>query len=464
MKRAILFVLLTIVIGVAESSGQTLSPRQRLARDIYKELIEINTTDSAGNTTVAAEAMAKRLRDAGLPAADVRVLGADPRKGNLIARLRGSGGRRPILLLAHIDVVEAKREDWSTDPFKLVEQDGYFYGRGTSDDKAMAAIFVANLIRYKQEGFVPDRDIVLALTADEELLDVPTNGVKWLMANHRALIDAELALNEGGGVYLRNGRPFMNRIQLAEKVFVTYRLEVKDRGGHSAVPRKDNAVYSLAGGLARLAQFDFPVKLTGATRGYFQRTAEFEGGRDGEDMKAILRDPPDTGAAARLSTRPSYNALLRTTCVATRLEAGHADNAMAQTARAIVNCRVLPGEPVQEAERTLVKILADEKITVTQIGGYTLSPPSPLRRDVVEAVEKLTAEFWPGIPLVPVMSTGATDSRFLRNAGIATYGHSGLAAEMGDGRAHGKDERLLVKSLFEGLEYQYRLVKALAGR
>jgi acetylornithine deacetylase/succinyl-diaminopimelate desuccinylase-like protein len=211
MSRAILFVLLTIVIGVTDSSGQTLSPRQRLARDIYKELIELNTTDSAGNTTVAAEAMARRLKDAGLPATDVRVLGPDTRKGNLVARLRGSGARRPILLLAHIDVVEAKKEDWSTDPFKLVEQDGYFYGRGTSDDKAMAAIFVANLTRYKQEGFVPGRDIILALTADEELLDVPTNGVKWLMANHRRLIDAELALNEGGGVYLRTGKPFMNR-------------------------------------------------------------------------------------------------------------------------------------------------------------------------------------------------------------------------------------------------------------
>jgi acetylornithine deacetylase/succinyl-diaminopimelate desuccinylase-like protein len=464
MNRAILFVLLTIIAGVTESFAQALSPHQRLARDIYKELIETNTTDSAGNTTIAAEAMARRLKDAGFPAAGVRVLGPDPRKGNLIARLRGSGTRRPILLLAHIDVVEARKEDWSTDPFKLVEQDGYFYGRGTSDDKAMAAIFVANLMRYKQEGFVPDRDIVLALTADEELLDVPTNGVKWLIESHRGLIDAELALNEGGGVYLRKGKPFMNRIQLGEKIFVTYRLEVKDRGGHSATPRKDNAIYRLAEGLARLGKYDFPVKLTEATRGYFRRMAEFETGQDAKDMKAILQDPPEAAAAARLSTRPNHNAQLRTTCVATRLEAGHADNALPQTAQAVVNCRVLPGESVEEVQQTLVKVLADERIGVTQTGGYTLSPPSPLRRDVVEAVEKVTAEFWPGIPLVPVMSTGATDSRFLRNAGIATYGHSGLAAEMGDGRAHGRDERLLVKSFFDGLEYQYRLVKALAGR
>ncbi len=466
MKPSILFALSALMISIGSVTAaypQTLSQQQQLARDIFKELIEINTTDSVGNTTIAAEAMAKRLKDGGFSAADVHVLGPHPRKGNLVARLRGTGARGPILLLAHLDVVEAKPEDWSVDPFVFLEKDGYFYGRGTSDDKAMAAIFVANLIRYKQEGFVPDRDIIVALTADEELLDVPTNGVVWLLKNHRNLIDAELALNEGAGVYLKNGMPFANRLQLSEKVFVTYRLEVKDRGGHSAVPRKDNAIYHLAEGLARLAKYDFPVKLSEATRVYFERMAALESGQDAEDMRAILRDPPDAAAAARLSTRPTYNAQLRTTCVATRLDAGHADNALPQTAHAVVNCRALPGEPVPAVQQTLVRVLANDKITVTQIGSYTLSPPSPLKSEIVQSIERLTAEFWPGVPVVPVMSTGATDSRFLRNAGIATYGHSGLAGEMFDGRAHGKDERLLVKSFFDGQEYLYRLVKALSS-
>ena len=455
--------LVITIAAVTPAYSQLLSPRQQLARDIYKELIEINTTDSVGNTTVAAEAMSKRLKDGGFSANDLRVLGPDPRKGNLVARLRGTGARRPILLLAHLDVVEARREDWSLDPFKFLEQGGYFYGRGTSDDKAMAAIFVANLIRYKQEGFVPERDIIVALTADEELLDVPTNGVDWLLKNHRDLIDGELALNEGGGVALKNGKPFLSRVQASEKVSVTYRLEVKNPGGHSAAPSKDNAIYHLAEGLARLAKYDFPAKLNEATRRFFERTAGLESGQDAADMRAILRDPPDAAAVARLSATPAYNAQLRTTCVATRLDAGQADNALPQSARAVVNCRVLPGESVPHVYQTLVKLLADDKITVTQVGGFTLSPPSPLKQEIIQSIERLTAEFWPGIPVIPVMSTGATDSRFLRNAGIATYGHSGLAGEMFDNRAHGKDERLLVKSFFDGQEYLYRLVKALAS-
>jgi acetylornithine deacetylase/succinyl-diaminopimelate desuccinylase-like protein len=458
-----LFGLVVGIGGVTAAYPQALNPHQQLARDIYRELIEINTTDSSGSTTVAAEAMAKRLKEAGFSAADLQVLGPQPRKGNLVARLRGAGRAKPILLLAHLDVVDAKREDWSVDPFKLLEQDGYFYGRGTSDDKAMAAIFVANLIRYKQERFVPDRDIIVALTADEELLDVPTNGTDWLLKNHRHLIDAELALNEGGGVALKNGKPLFNRLQASEKISVMYGLEVKNAGGHSAVPSKDNAIYQLSEGLTRLAKYDFPIKLNEATRGYFERMASLESGQDAEDMRAILRDPPDAAAAGRLSSRPAHNAQLRTTCVATRLDAGHADNALPQSARAVVNCRVLPGESVADVQQTLVKVLANEKIAVTQVGSYTLSPPSPLKPEIVRAIEQLIAQFWPGIPLVPVMSTGATDSRFLRNAGIATYGHSGLGVEMFDNRAHGKDERLSVKSFFDGQEYLYRLVKALAS-
>jgi len=457
---------LAFLVGVAIAPGayaQSLAPQQRLAREIFQELVDINTTDSAGSTTLAAEAMARRLRDAGFPAEDIHVLGPEPRKGNLVARLRGSGARRPLLLLAHLDVVEAKREDWSFDPFKFAEQDGYFLGRGTADDKAMAAIFVANLIRYKQEKFVPDRDIILALTADEERGDAPTNGVDWLLKSHRNLLDAELALNEGGGVSLRDGKPVVSRLQVSEKISVMYRLEVKNPGGHSAAPTRDNAIYRLAEGLARLAKHAFPVKLTEATRAFFERMAGLESGQDAEDMRAIARDPWDTSAAARLSTRPSYNAQLRTTCVATRLDAGIAKNALPPLARATVNCRVLPGESVPEVQRTLTNVLGDDKIAVIQMEDYTLSPPSPLRPDIVQTIERLTAEFWPGAPLVPVMSTGATDSRFLRNAGIAAYGHSGLAAESFDNRAHGKDERLAVKSFFDGLGYQYRLVKALSS-
>lgn len=304
----------------------------------------------------------------------------------------------------------------------------------------------------------------MALTSDEEMLDVPTNGVHWLLQNHRDLIDAEIALNEGGGVALKDGIPLFNRLQLSEKVSVSYRLEVKDPGGHSAVPRKENAIYRLAEGLARLAKYDFPFKLTDATRGFFGRMAGIDRGQDGSDMQAILRVPLDSSAAARLSTRPTYNAQLRTTCVATRLEGGEAGNALPQSARATVNCRALPGESVLEVQQTLVNVLGDPKIEVTQIGGYTASSPSPLNAEIVHSIERLTGEFWPGIPVVPVMSTGATDARFLRNAGIATYGHSGLAGDIFDGRAHGKDERFLVKSFFDGEEYLYRLVKALSSR
>jgi acetylornithine deacetylase/succinyl-diaminopimelate desuccinylase-like protein len=369
MMMRLLLSCLAVTLSGGFAYAQLLSPHQQLAREIYKELIEINTSESAGNTTAAAEAMAKRLLDAGFAAADVQVLGADPRKGNLVARLRGNGARRPILLVAHLDVVEARREDWSFDPFKFAEQDGYFLGRGTSDDKAMAAMFAANLIRYKEQGLVPDRDIIVALTADEELGDVPTNGVDWLLKNHRDLIDAEFALNEGGGVTLRNGKPLANRVQASEKISATYRLEVKDPGGHSAVPGRENAIYHLADGLARLAKHAFPVKLTEATRAYFERMAALESGQDAEDMRAIVRDAMDSSAASRLSTRAAHNAQLRTTCVATRLDAGIANNALPQSARAIVNCRVLPGESVAEVQRRLVEVLADEKINVAPVGS-----------------------------------------------------------------------------------------------
>jgi acetylornithine deacetylase/succinyl-diaminopimelate desuccinylase-like protein len=439
------------------------TPQQRLARDVYKELVEINTVTATGDTAAAAQAMAARLKSAGFPADDVRVFTPAPRKGNVVARLHGTGAKRPILLVAHIDVVEARREDWSSDPFKLVEKDGYFYARGSGDDKFMAAAFVANLTRYRQEGFRPARDIILLLETDEEVLDADGVGMSWLIKNHRELIDAELALNEGAGVGLKNGKPLRNGVQTSEKVPVNYRLEVKNSGGHSSLPRKDNAIYRLADGLGRLARYDFPVKLNETTRLWFERSAATEAAQTAADMRSLAAGRADAAAIARLSANPLYNAQMRTTCVATMLEGGHATNALPQTARATVNCRVLPGEPLAEVESTLRKVLADDAISLTQTWAHVASDPSPLRPDLVQAIEKLTAEFWPGTPVIPSMSTGATDGSFLRNVGIPTYGHSGLAGDVDDVRAHGRDERVGVKAFDDGLEYLYRLVKVLAG-
>jgi len=452
------------LIGASLAAGaQPLTSHQQLARDIFKELVEINTVTATGDTLVAAQAMADRLKAAGFADSDVRVLSPAPSKGNLVARLRGTGARKPILLLAHLDVVAAAASDWSAEPFKLLEKDGYYYGRGVWDDKFMAAVFVANLIRYKQEGFRPDRDLIVALETDEEILDANKMGIQWLLANHRELIDAEFALNEGGGVGLSNGKPLVNTVQTSEKVSLSYQLEVKNPGGHSSLPSKDNAIYRLADGLARLARFDFPVQLNETTRAYFQRAAATVDAQVGADMRAVAAMPPDPQAIERLSKTVRYNAQLRTTCVTTQLTAGHAVNALPQTARASVNCRILPGEPVEEVRKTLVRVLADDQITVTQVGTPVLSAPSPLNPQIMQTVERLTAEFWPGIPVVPTMLAAATDGSFLRNAGIPTYGHSGLANDVADVRVHGKDERILVKSFFDGHEYLYRLVKALSS-
>ncbi|HYL25626.1 MAG TPA: M20/M25/M40 family metallo-hydrolase, partial [Burkholderiales bacterium] len=447
----------------AFAGAQALAPHQRLARDIYKELVEINTVTATGDTAKAAAAMAARLRAAGFPGDDVRVFTPAARKGNMVARLHGSGARKPILLLAHIDVVEAKREDWTTDPFKLVEQDGYFYARGSSDDKFMAAAFVANLMRYRQEGYRPECDIIVALTTDEEIGDANALGIRWVIANQRNLIDAEFALNEGAGVGLKSGKPLRNGVQTSEKNYVDYTLEVKNSGGHSSVPRKDNAIYRLAEGLARLGKYDFPIRLNETTRAWFERAAPFETPQIGADMKALAAGRADSAAIARLSANPPYNAQMRTTCVATMLSGGHAPNALPQTARANVNCRVLPGEPIPDVTATLKRVLADEAIEVKPAGDFGSAGASPLRPDVMQPIEKLTAEFWPGIPVIPSMSTGATDSRFLRAIGIPAYGHSGLAGDVDDNRIHGKDERVLVKAFDDGVEYLYRLVKTLSG-
>jgi acetylornithine deacetylase/succinyl-diaminopimelate desuccinylase-like protein len=455
--------ILALASGPARAEAQ--SPQQQLAFDVYKELVEINTVTATGDTARAAEAMAARLRAAGFADDDVKMFSPAPRKGNLVARLRGSGARKPILLLAHIDVVPANRDDWTVDPFKLTEQDGYFYARGSGDDKYMAAAFITNLIRYKQEGYKPDRDIVVALETDEEILDHDALGIQWLIKNHRDLIDAEFALNEGGGVGLKDGKPIRNSVQTSEKFSVTYRFEVKNRGGHSAVPVKDNAIYRLAEGLARLSKFDFPPELNETTRAYFERTAQLEGGQTAADMRAVLTGPldPASPALVRLTANPGYNALLRTTCVATMLEGGQAFNALPQLANATVNCRVMPGESADEVKATLQRVVADDQIAVTPIDQPVLSAPSALNEEIMGSIEKLSHEFWPGAVVIPTMSAGATDGSYLRNAGIPTYGHSGLAGDVNESRAHGKDERIPVKSFYEGNDYLYRLVKSLSG-
>jgi acetylornithine deacetylase/succinyl-diaminopimelate desuccinylase-like protein len=448
-----------VSLGAVAVSGQNAVDETR-AREIFKQLVEINTTHSVGSTTTAAEAMAARFKAAGF--ADVRVLEPAPRKGNLVVRYPGSGTKRPFLLLAHLDVVEAKKEDWSFDPFTLTEKDGFLYGRGTADDKTMAAVFVANLIRLKFEGYVPSRDIILALTADEE--GGPQNGVKWLLANHRDLIDAEFAINEGGGGVMRKAKYVTNEVQAAEKVYQDIRLEMKNSGGHSSLPVKDNAIYRLSAALARLSAFEFPAQLNEITRAYFQRAAPAQlDAQTKGDMLAVAKQPMDTAAAARLSAQsPYFNALMRTTCVATQLDGGHAPNALPQLATANVNCRILPGVPVAAVVTQLTKVLADPAIEVSLVDEATPSMPAVLRDDVMTATEAIVTSMFPGVPVVPVMSTGATDGLHLRNAGIPTFGVDGLFDDIDDVRAHGRDERVGVKQFNEDLEFQYRLITALS--
>ncbi|HEX8720290.1 MAG TPA: M20/M25/M40 family metallo-hydrolase [Pyrinomonadaceae bacterium] len=457
---------------------------RRLLFDVYKELVETNTSDSVGDNTAAAEKMAARLRAAGFPAEDVQVVvhPGNAKKGNLVARLRGTGARRPVLLLAHLDVVEARREDWSPDldPFKLTERDGFYYGRGSVDDKAMAAIFVANLIRYRAEGFRPSRDIVVALTADEE--GGGFNGASWLVRNRPELVSAEFGLNEGGGGRERAGRALFNGVQASEKFSRNFTLEVKNKGGHSSLPVKDNAIYTLAEGLARLSKYDFPVNLNEVTRAYFERMSAVETGQTAADMRALVRsEGKDAAAAVRLSETAVYNSTMRTTCVATRVEAGHANNALPQTARANVNCRILPQESPADVQAALVRVLGDPKISVqmpvpsrarqegqeASAAAAAARPPagrqsSPLDPHIMGEVERVTAELWPGVPVVPMMGTGATDSQPFRQSGTPMYGVSGLFTDIDDVRTHGKDERIAARRLYEGQEFLYRLVKSLS--
>ena len=444
----------------APAAGELLA-HQTLAREILKELIEIDTTDSKGDNTAAAQAMADRLLAAGFPAEDVQVLGPVERKGNLVARFRGrDSGRKPLLMLAHIDVVEADPADWTLPPFTFIEEDGYYYGRGTTDDKDEAAIYIANLIRMKEEGFQPDRDLIVALTADEEGGD--HNGVQWLLENHPDLIDAEYALNEGGGGSLKDGVRISNNVQASEKVYQTFTLEVTNPGGHSSLPIKDNAIYRLADALVRIRNHDFPVTLNEVTQLFFERSAELANAEIASAMRGVLENPPDAASIALLAEFPFYNSRLRTTCVATRLEGGHADNALPQRARATVNCRVLPGESIDAVEVTLATVIGDGEVSISRVNDATQSPPSPLTPELLAAIEATTESMWPGVPVIPTMSTGATDGLYLRKAGVPVYGVSGLFRDVDDNRSHGQNERILIESFYDGQEFLYRLTTTLA--
>jgi acetylornithine deacetylase/succinyl-diaminopimelate desuccinylase-like protein len=456
------------LLGASVAVGQEAPPNypgQAEFHDLYKELIETNTSLSVGSCTDAATKMGARLKAAGYPDADVRLLvpPGRPKDGNLLAVLHGSDPKaKAILLLAHIDVVEAKREDWVRDPFKLVEENGYFYARGASDDKAMAASVTDAMIRYRKEGFKPRRDIKLALTCGEETPDT-FNGANWLMTTHRADMEAAFALNEGAGGRLEGGKRVYLGIQAGEKVYQDYKLEVTNPGGHSSRPIRDNAIYHLAGGLTKIGLYDFPVHLNEATRGHFERMSTIMGGPMGAAMKAALAQPTPADAVATIAKDPGYNSMMRTTCVATMLTAGHAPNALPQRATANVNCRIMPGEAPEAVMAALQKVADDPAIKFSMVGEKSpVSPPPPLTPQVLGPAEAVGKQLWPGVPLVPAMSTGATDGRFLTAGGVPTYGLTGMFGEIENG-VHGLNERIPQRSLYEGREYLYRVTKLYAN-
>ncbi len=458
----------------AQQVTQLDAASRELSRGIFQQLIEINTTDSAGNTTVAAEAMRKRLLDAGFPAADVVVMGPNDRKGNMVARYRAKAGssKKPVLIIGHIDVVEAKREDWTTDPFVFTEKDGYFYGRGTQDMKESDAAVVTSFIRLKREGFVPDRDIILALTADEE--GGKSNGVDWLLKNHRDLVDAGFVLNaDAGGLNTEKGKSVNLGVEATEKLYADYQLTVTNPGGHSSLPKKDNAIYHLADALGRLETYQFPFELNAVTRGYFEAMSKLETGVLATDMRGVLQTPVDQAAVTRLSESALYNSTMRTTCVATMVQAGHAHNALPQRAEANVNCRILPGHTPAEVRAELINVLADPKVEVKLVNNagalsdrdendVSVTPP-PLNEEVFAALHKVVGQMWPGLPIVPEMETGASDSKITMSAGIPSYGFSGMGIDGDDVRAHGKDERIGVESFYTGVEFDYRYLKTLTS-
>lgn len=460
-----------LLLAVATGAPFDDSTRQ-LSREIFQQLVEINTTDSAGSTTVAAEAMRRRLLDAGFDPADARVLGPNDRKGNLVARIHGRGAHRPVLIIGHLDVVEARRSDWTTDPFKFIEKDGYFYGRGTQDMKVSDAAAMTTFIRFKREGYRPDRDIILALTADEE--GGRSNGIDWLLRNHRDLVDAEFAINpDGGGVTAVKGKPVNVDIEASEKLYADFQITATNPGGHSSLPVPDNAIYHIAGALTRLERSPFPFELNEITRTYFARRAALESGQTAEDMRAILGTPPAAAAIERLSRNARFNSTMRTTCVATRLSGGHANNALPQLAQANVNCRILPGHSAEEVRRKLIAIFDDPQVTVRFVDNAsnvldrgpdnTAFPPVMPRPEVLRALEQVADQMWPSAPVIPDMETGASDSIYTIAAGIPTYGVNGVAIDQDDIRAHGRDERVRTSAFYEGVDFFYRYLKALTA-
>ena len=441
------------------------------ATEIFKQLIEINTTDTAlGNVTAGTTAMQKRFLDAGFPASDVQLLGPDPRKQNLVVRIHGTGSGKPVLFLCHMDVVEALPKDWHTDPFEFVEKDGYYYGRGTQDMKDSDAALVATFLWLHREGYKPKRDLILALTADEE--GGSFNGANWLVENHRELVDAAFVINpDAGGIDLENGKPIEADVEASEKVYADFSVTAANRGGHSSLPRPDNAIYELTAALNKLAAYHFPFELNGVTRAYATEMAKLETGTKAADLRAILTATPDMGAVDRLSTDPGWNSVLHTTCVATRLAGGHANNALPQSAEANINCRILPGHPAEEVKQQLIALFADPGLKVeTVVKGVVSSgvatrptaPPPPLD-EVFVPMRKLVDQLWPGTPVVPEMETGASDSVFFAAVGVPCYGFSAVALEHDDVRAHGQDERIPIASYDKSVQFFYAYAKALGS-
>jgi acetylornithine deacetylase/succinyl-diaminopimelate desuccinylase-like protein len=454
------------LLATTASAQQTLRPDQEAFRGLYKELVETNTTLSAGSCTLAAERMGARLKAAGFTDDQLTFFSVPehPKEGGLVAIYPGKDAKaKAILLLAHIDVVEARREDWTRDPFTLVEEGGYFYARGSADDKAQAAVWVDTLIRYRKEGFKPRRTIKMALTCGEET-NGAFNGAEYLAAHRRDLIDAAFALNEGAGGQLDGqGKPFVHTVLASEKVSQNFRLEVTNPGGHSSRPVPDNAIYHLARAIDKISRYEFPVQFNDANRAFFTRMSAIIGGVTGKAMTDLVANPADERANAILSGDPSFHAMLRTTCVATLLDAGHATNALPQRARANINCRIFPGTSREAVQATLAKIIDDPavKIEVPEVRGPAATSP-PLTPQIMGPIEKLSAKMWPGVPVIPLLQPGATDAQFLTPAGIPTYGVSGFFSDRDGGGVHGLNERMPVKGLYDGRDFLYELVKLYA--
>ncbi|WP_446744340.1 M20/M25/M40 family metallo-hydrolase [Silvibacterium acidisoli] len=464
-----------LALPSAAQSTPPLDPATRqLAHDVFKQLIEINTTDSVGSVTEASKVIRERLLAAGFAESDLYLGGPNDRKQNLVVTYHGSGEKKPILFIGHLDVVEAKRSDWTTDPFQFVEKDGFYYGRGTQDMKESDAILVTMLIEMKKHGYKPDRDLIVAFTADEEV--GKSNGVDWLIKNQPERMKGEFVLNsDGGGVDLEKGKPVSVNLDATEKLYGDYQLTVTNPGGHSSLPVPDNAIYHLADALGRLEHYQFPFELNAVTKAYFAKMAERETGQKADDLKNIVSGNPDPAAVKRLSEgSPEWNSMMHTTCVATRLEAGHANNALPQLAQANVNCRILPGYSLEQIRQQLISIFNDPKVTVRYMNdaGEVFDkapdrkqlPPPAVNPEVMAAMEKLAGQMWPGAPVIPTMATGASDSVYTNAAGIPSYGISGIALETNDVRAHGQDERVPVEAYYRGVAFYLEFVRMLTGK